>query len=287
MIRFTLRGALAAALVLAIGLPRTAHAEYAPVLHLLPEGAAPQLQLLPDLVETKKKKKKPAPAPTPDTSTPTPDLGTTPGEATPTPVPAREAEPPRPAPVAKDVPAAAPADNSSSSGDMNFDLLGESKHHEPTAAELAIAHEAEVRRTTLTIHQTAGLATLGLLAATVLVGQLNYMDKFAGSAPSNTAKWETPHTVLAFATFGGFAATGMLGLFAPVPYDKPVKADTTLAHKLCMGAATLGMMSELGLGVYTASREGYGNQKGIAQAHQIIGFSTLVFMSAGASAFLF
>ena len=191
-----------------------------------------------------------------------------------------------PTAAGKDVPAAS-SSSSSSGSDMNFDLLGETKPRERTAAELAIAHDAEVRRTTLTIHQTAGLATLGLLAATVLVGQLNYMDKFAGSAPSNTARWESPHTVLAFATLGGFAATGMLGLFAPVPYDKPVKADTTLAHKLCMGAATLGMMSELGLGVYTASREGYTNQKSIAQAHQIIGFSTLVFMSAGASAFLF
>ncbi|MBS2030439.1 MAG: hypothetical protein JST54_21225 [Deltaproteobacteria bacterium] len=286
MIRFTLRGAVVAGLVIALAVPKTAHAEYQPVLHLMPEGAAPQLQLMPDLVDakTKKKKKKPAPAPTPDTSTPAPDLGTSPSPDSSAPEP--ESPSVSPAPVVKDVPAAS-SSSSSSGGDMNFDLLGESKPRERSAAELAIAHDAEVRRTTLTIHQTAGLATLGLLAATVLVGQLNYMDKFAGSAPSNSAKWEAPHTVLAFATLGGFAATGMLGLFAPVPYDKPVKADTTLAHKLCMGAATLGMMSELGLGVYTASREGYTNQKSIAQAHQIIGFSTLVFMSAGASAFLF
>ena len=181
MIRFTLRGAVAAGLVLALAAPRTAHAEYQPVLHLLPEGAAPQLQLMPDLVDAKtKKKKKPAPAPTPDTSTPAPDLGTTPAPD--------ETQPVSPKPTVKDVPAAS-SSGSSSGSDMNFDLLGETKPRERTAAELAIAHDAEVRRTTLTIHQTAGLATLGLLAATVLVGQLNYMDKFAGSAPSNTARW--------------------------------------------------------------------------------------------------
>jgi hypothetical protein len=43
----------------------------------------------------------------------------------------------------------------------------------------------------------------------------------------------------------------------------------------------------VGLGLYTASHEGFANQKSVAQVHQVIGISTLVFMSAGASAFLF
>jgi len=186
--------------------------------------------------------------------------------------------------AAKDVP---PAQSAPAQGnDLNFDLLGEPTKPQHTAEDERIEHQAALRRTMLTVHQTAGLVTLAALAATVIVGQLNYSDKFS-DVPNNSARFEKAHEILAFTAVAGFAGTGLLGLLAPVPYDKPLKADTTLAHKLLMGAATLGMVSELGLGIYTATHEGLANQKSVAQAHQIIGFSTLVFMGAGASAFLF
>jgi hypothetical protein len=171
-------------------------------------------------------------------------------------------------------------------GDLDFNLLDDANAPKVSAADLALEERGRLRRTVLTTHQIVGLSTLGLLAATVVVGQLNYMDRFSGSA-SNTARFELAHSVLAFSALAGFAATGALGLFAPVPYPKERKFDTTVIHKLCMAGATLGMMSEMGLGLYTAGREGYGNQRSVAIAHQVIGFSTLGLMTIGAGAFIF
>lgn len=285
------RSRLRAALLLGLALwapPAVARAE-APARLGLWEGAMPALQLSPltlDATKKKKKKsKKPAPKPEAEPAdSPAPDLGT----GAPTPA----AEPAQPvAPGTADVPPAQPAPSAapsnSSGGDMNFDLLGESKPKERSADDLQVEHRAEVRRGMLTVHQGVGLATLGLLAGTCVIGQLNYMDKFGGSSPNNTARFESAHSVLAFGTLTGFAATGILGLTAPVPYAKPVDVDTTLFHKLFMGGATLGMASELGLGVYTASHEGLQGQKSVAQLHQIIGYTTLALMGAGASAFIF
>jgi hypothetical protein len=171
-------------------------------------------------------------------------------------------------------------------GDLDFNLLEPEKPRAASGPELRREAQGRQRRTMLTLHQGIGLATLGLLAATVVVGQLNYMDRFAVGAPG-TARFETAHTVLATTTLTGFAATGVLGLLAPVPYDQPRHLDTIAVHKLFMGGATLGMMTELGLGFYTASHEGLEHQRTFAQVHQVIGYSTLGLMAMGASALLF
>lgn len=188
------------------------------------------------------------------------------------------------APAARDVPPASPA--SPAGDDLGFDLLGAPAAPAPSALDLKIAHQAQLRETLLTIHQAMGLATLACLAATVLVGQLSYADKFGRAAPNQTDRYVAAHEILSFTTLAGFAATGVLGLTAPVPYPKPTRIDTTLLHKVCMGAAVLGMMTELGLGLYTQSREGYVNQKSLAQVHQAVGLGTLVAMGAGATAFI-
>ena len=252
----------------------------------------PLVQLSPMALgrHAKKKKKKhvvaPPPAvaapeevPAPQLDVPPPNLASTPGS-----VPSAAEDPP---PVeARTLVPVTPSLRSEPAGDLGFDLLGESKPRERTADDLRVEHEVAVRRTMLTTHQVAGLTTLGLLAGTSVIGQLSYMDRFSSNAPG-TGRFERPHTVLAGATVVGFAATGLLAMFAPVPYEKPLQVDTTLAHKLFMGGATLGMLAEAGLGIYTAGREGYGNQRQLAQIHQAIGFTTLGCMGAGAGAFVF
>jgi cytochrome b561 len=171
-------------------------------------------------------------------------------------------------------------------GDLDFNLLGDEKPKERTPAEIRLEEQEKLRRTMLTTHQVVGLSTLGLLAVTVVFGQLNYNDRFSPSA-ANTAKYEYIHETLALATLLGFATTGALGLLAPKPDDRPRGFDTTAVHKICMAAAALGMMTELGLGFYTAGRTGYINQKELAQIHDVTGFSTLGFMTIGAGAFIF
>jgi hypothetical protein len=169
--------------------------------------------------------------------------------------------------------------------DLGFDLLGEEKPKPPSADQLQLEHRLRTRRRMLTLHQGVGLGTLALLAGTVVVGQLNYSDKFGGNAPS--ARYETPHELLALATLVGFTATGVLGLLAPVPDEKPHHFDTVAAHKLAMAGATLGMLAEAGLGLYTQTHEGLSGQRSLAQAHQVIGYSTLGLMGIGAGALLF
>lgn len=169
--------------------------------------------------------------------------------------------------------------------DLGFDLLGEDKPHVDAAAQLHLERQLHTRRRMLTLHQGVGLATLALLAGTVTVGQLNYSDKFGGNAPS--ARFETAHELLALGSLAGFTATGVLGLLAPVPEERPHRFDTVATHKLAMAGATLGMLTEAGLGLYTQTHEGLSGQRGLAQAHQVVGYSTLGLMLIGAGALLF
>jgi hypothetical protein len=53
------------------------------------------------------------------------------------------------------------------------------------------------------------------MLATVIVGQMNYTDKFGGG--SGTGQYELTHTYLATATTLTFVTAGILALAAPVP----------------------------------------------------------------------
>ena len=134
--------------------------------------------------------------------------------------------------------------------------------------------------------QDSGLSTLTLMAATVIFGQLQYSDQIGANA-ANTARYEGAHEILATVTLVGFAGTGALALFAPVPYPRPQRFDTTFVHKLCMAGAALGMMTELGLGLYTASHTGFSDQQTLAAVHEVIGYSTFGLLGIGAAAFVF
>ncbi len=151
-----------------------------------------------------------------------------------------------------------------------------------------LSKEVAARRTMLTVHQVLGITTLALLGATVAVGQLSYTDRFHGS---DTGKYELPHKLLAYGTFGAFMGTGALALFAPKPYRKQSLAggffQSTNIHKFAMAAATLCMLTQVGLGIYTASREGYVNQQALGKAHLVTGYAAFGFMGLGVTALVF
>jgi hypothetical protein len=169
----------------------------------------------------------------------------------------------------------------------DFDLLPPEKP--PDAA--AVARQAELtraltrRREMLRLHQLGGFATLATLAATVVVGQLNYIDKYGGGG--DTGRYRFSHQVLAYTTSGVFAATGLLALFAPSPFEKPLRLDTATLHKASMIVATAGMVTQVVLGVVTAHSEGKVSQRDFALAHQIVGYTTLVATGAGFTVLLF
>src|SRR4029077_15793303 len=81
-------------------------------------------------------------------------------------------------------PAPTPTPTPTTSSEMNFDLFGDKNRKSPLdeareqerIAELV--EEVHLRRQLLKWHQALGFVTLVALAATDIIGQLNYQDKF-------------------------------------------------------------------------------------------------------------
>jgi hypothetical protein len=140
----------------------------------------------------------------------------------------------------------------------------------------------------LKTHQALGLATWALLAATVTIGQLDYNQLYGGGGGSR--KWQSAHTILVISTSTAFLGTGILAILAPKPYPKPLRFDTALVHRIAAAGATLGMLTEIGLGFFTHLRSQAGNPhelQTLARTHQIIGYSTLVLLTVAGTVWIF
>lgn len=180
---------------------------------------------------------------------------------------------------------AAPAPAPASAPDLDFDLLLPAPAG-ATAADPAFERLVERRRTMLKFHQGLGIATWTALAATTVVGQLHFDDRFRGGG--DTGQYRTAHKALVYTTATLFTATGLLGLFAPEPYQKrPAGLDTATLHKVFMGVATAGMVAQVILGVTARSKAGTTQERDLAVAHQVIGYTTFGAMTAGAVVLFF
>jgi cytochrome b561 len=180
---------------------------------------------------------------------------------------------------------------------LDFDFFGEkpigtspaqSASTNPEVAVSGIEQKAQTRRWMLKTHQTLGLATWALMAATVTIGQLNYNQLYGGSGGHTT--WQTPHQILVLSTSLAFAATAAFAIFAPTPYKRPMQLDTGMVHRIAAIGATLGMVAEGVLGIWTAHQADAGNPNNlrtIARAHQIIGYSTFGFLTIAGAAWVF
>ncbi len=163
----------------------------------------------------------------------------------------------------------------------DFELLPPEKP--PDAADLVRQHQVEDgiarRRALLTVHQAVGLGMLAGLATTVVLGQLNYQDKYGGGG--DTGRWYNAHRDAALITSALFATAGTLALLAPNPTEKRNRLDAVTLHKTFMGIAAVGFATEIALGFLAASREGKISQRDLALAHQIVGYATLTSAAAG------
>jgi hypothetical protein len=170
--------------------------------------------------------------------------------------------------------------------DFNFDLI----ETPAPVADLKLDRAITTRRTMLQAHQAMGLTTLSLMAATVVLGQLNYNDMYtrAGAHRGNLA---LSHRILAYTTSGAFVATASLSLFAPVPYEKRAPGlDTATIHRTSVALASAGMVTQLVLGFVTARQADAGNGhrlEGYIKAHQIIGYTTLACLTTAAVVWVF
>ena len=143
---------------------------------------------------------------------------------------------------------------------------------ETVARQQELDRELRTRRKMLQLHQLGGMLTLASLGATVIFGQLNYIDKYGGGG--DTGRWYDWHRFSAFTAAALFAGTGALALFAPSPLEKRKRLDTVMLHRIAMGVATVGMVTQIVLGFVTASKGGSISQRDFALAHQIVGFAT-------------
>jgi hypothetical protein len=164
---------------------------------------------------------------------------------------------------------------------MDFDLLEPA----PTAAEAPRLMDPKLekaiafRRTMLTVHQGLGIATAVTLATTVVVGQLNFNDRYRGFG--DTGRYRRWHKGLVIGSSSLFAGTGLLGLLAPTPFKKEFRWDTITFHKIFMAVATAGMLAQWALGLSTRNQEGQLSQVDLARAHQAVGYVTMGALSAG------
>jgi hypothetical protein len=166
----------------------------------------------------------------------------------------------------------------------DFELLPqEAKPDAAAAAELE--RQLEKRRTMLHYHQIGGIVTVTALTGTVILGQLDYNDKYGGGG--DTGKYHLWHRWLGFATAAIFAGTASLAVFAPVPIPKEPRLDTATMHKILMTTAAAGMLTQIVLGIVTASKEGSASQRDFALAHQIIGYATFGATVAGVTVLAF
>lgn len=129
--------------------------------------------------------------------------------------------------------------------------------------------ELQVRRTMLTMHQVAGIATLGLMIATVVVGQ-RYVD---GDFTLYDAKRRLGNaTVIAYMTTAGFS------LFAPPPAVRRDEWNSISTHKLLAFIHFTGMIITPILANRIASPSGDYNQK--VRVHQTAAYITTAAFSA-------
>jgi hypothetical protein len=145
------------------------------------------------------------------------------------------------------------------------------------------------RRQMLGAHQVLGVLTMISLAGTLVLGQLNIVDKFGGGVDGRgaTGDFRIPHAAFAGLTSTLFVTTGALALFAPEPYPKKTRFDSALVHKAAMLLATVAMVTEVALGIASSRLDGQLVQRDLATAHQVIGYSAFGLMGVGIIAYAF
>ena len=111
----------------------------------------------------------------------------------------------------------------------DFDLLPPEKAPDPQEQK-ALEQKLALRRKMLQLHQLGGFITLGTVSATVIVGQLDYADKYGGGG--DTGKWHVLHRWM------GFGTLAILGPIIASKEGQISQRDWALAHQI-VGYTTL------------------------------------------------
>ncbi len=124
------------------------------------------------------------------------------------------------------------------------------------------------RRTILTIHQTTGLVSWGLMAGAVITGQM-WLD----------GKMDSPvwHKRLLYATIGTYSLTGLLAIVTPPPFERRNEFSSISFHKLAAWVHFAGMIATPILGKAINKSNDYYES---ARIHQSMGYITFSVYSA-------
>src|SRR4051812_49375896 len=98
------------------------------------------------------------------------------------------------------------------------------------ARQEELERELQTRRKMLQLHQLGGMLTLASLGATVIFGELNYIDKYGGGG--DTGRGDEGHRWGAFAPFAIFAGPGAPAPVAPPPPGKAARPGTAMAPRI-------------------------------------------------------
>ena len=229
--------------------------------------------------KTKRARPAPRPAPAPAPAPPVDEMQAEPATEPATPAePATPVEPTRPARRLEDAPRqeTRPVQDADS---LDFDLLAPAQTTAAAKVDPALEKRISRRRTMLKLHQGLGFALAGSLAATTVVGQLQFNDSFRGGGDDRSLLGL--HRGLAVGTSAIFATVGILGLLAPEPFEKDFQWDTVTFHKILMSIATVGMLAQVVLGIMSTNRYGQLAERDYAIAHQVVGYTTMGALSAG------
>lgn len=133
------------------------------------------------------------------------------------------------------------------------------------ASELTVEQrekEMRWRRTFLTIHQTSGLVSWGLMLGTIIAGQL-WLDR----------KLETPdwHKRFLYSTIATYSLTGLIAVITPPPLQRSKEFSTITVHKTLAWLHFLGMVATPLLGKAINSSNDYYKA---ARIHQTVGYIT-------------
>jgi len=155
----------------------------------------------------------------------------------------------------------------------------------PDPDKLMRDHLAKKRRRMLNVHQALGFSLLGVMGLNLVLGHLNYHDKFMGGGFTN--RYEIAHLVTSVGTSALFAGNGLLALFAPQPYAQKGGFDSARFHRIAMIVSTALMVGQIVLGPVSAARIGHLDQRSLATAHLVLGYMTYGVLTAGALAYVF
>lgn len=118
------------------------------------------------------------------------------------------------------------------------------------------------RRTFLTLHQTSGLVTWGLMAGSIALGQL-WLD-----GQLDSPVW---HRRLVYSTIATYSLTGLLAIITPPPFERRDEFSSISFHKLAAWIHFAGMIATPILGRITRSSNDYYKS---ARLHQKVAYLT-------------